>query len=175
MSLQSLMHVQTGRDGVLSKTMEGLQNCLKHKVMTGVCTSLCQSNFDLLSEKWLDRLIEMKVMYTWFHIYRPVGPDAKPELALTPDQQLQARKFVVEMRAKKPIIIIDANLLYEIDDRTQLESLIDEKIVWQVPAKTSADYFVIATAERLNGLVISNDLYQSYLDNIHGSMNAGSR
>jgi hypothetical protein len=69
---------------------------------------LCQSNFDLLSEKWLDRLIEMGVMYTWFHIYRPVGPDAKPELSLTPEQQLACRQFVVEMRAKKPIIIIDA-------------------------------------------------------------------
>ncbi len=76
--------------------------------MTGVCTSLCQTNFDLLSEKWLDRLIEMGVMYTWFHIYRPVGPDAKPELSLTPEQQLQCRKFVVEMRAKKPIVIVDA-------------------------------------------------------------------
>jgi hypothetical protein len=62
----------------------------------------------LLSEKWLDRLIEMGVFYTWFHIYRVVGPDSKPELALTPEQQLTARKFVVEMRAKKPIIIVDA-------------------------------------------------------------------
>src|SRR5262249_18532896 len=97
-----------GRAGVLSQTMEGLQNCLKHKVMTGVCTSLCQTNFDLLSEKWLHPVIEMGVLYTWFHIYRPVGPDAKPELSLTPEQQLQCRKFVVEMRAKKPIIIIDA-------------------------------------------------------------------
>lgn len=97
-----------GKAGVLSKTMEGLQNCLNNKVMTGVCTSLCQTNFDLLSEKWLDRLIEMGVMYTWFHIYRVVGPDAKPELALTPEQQLECRKFVVEMRAKKPIVIIDA-------------------------------------------------------------------
>lgn len=97
-----------GRDHVYSKTMQGLQNCLKHKVMAGVCTSLCQTNFDLLSEKWLDRLIEMGVMYTWFHIYRPVGPDAKPELSLTPEQQLQCRKFVVEMRAKKPIVIVDA-------------------------------------------------------------------
>ena len=44
-----------GREHVYSQTMQGLQNCLKHKVMTGVCTSLCQTNFDLLSEKWLDR------------------------------------------------------------------------------------------------------------------------
>jgi len=98
-----------GRPGVYSKTMEGVHNCLKHKLLTGVCTSLCQTNIDdLLTEKWVDRLIEMGVMITWFHVYRPMGPDANPQLCLTPEQQLRARKFVVEMRAKKPIIIIDA-------------------------------------------------------------------
>ena len=98
-----------GRLDVLSKTMEGLYNCLKHNVLTGVCTSLCQTNFDdLLCEKWVDRLIEMGVFYTWFHIYRAVGPDACPELCLTPAQQRQARQFVVDMRAQKPIVIIDA-------------------------------------------------------------------
>jgi MoaA/NifB/PqqE/SkfB family radical SAM enzyme len=98
-----------GRPGVYSKTMEGLKNCLKHKVLTGVCTSLCQTNIDdLLTESWLDRLIDMGVMYAWFHVYRPVGPDACADLSLTPEQQLRARRFVVEMRAKKPIIIIDA-------------------------------------------------------------------
>jgi hypothetical protein len=37
-----------------------------------------------------------------------MGPAASPELCLTPAQQLRARRFVVEMRATKPIIIIDA-------------------------------------------------------------------
>jgi MoaA/NifB/PqqE/SkfB family radical SAM enzyme len=101
--------VRRGRAGVLDKTMQGIRNSLANKVFTGVCTSLCQSNFDdLLTEEWIDRLIEMGVMYTWFHVYRPMGPDAKPELCLSPEQQLKARKFVVEMRAKKPIIIVDA-------------------------------------------------------------------
>src|SRR5260370_1181697 len=95
--------------GVFSKPMEGVHNCLRNKVFTGVCTSLCQTNIDdLLTERWVDRLIEMGVMYTWFHVYRPMGPDACPELSLTPEQQLRARKFVVEMLAKKPIVIIDA-------------------------------------------------------------------
>ncbi|MBI1900513.1 MAG: radical SAM protein [Planctomycetia bacterium] len=98
-----------GRLNVLSKTMEGLSNCLKNRLLTGVATSLCQTNFDdLLTEKWLDRLIEMGVFYAWYHTYRPVGPDAKPELALTPEQQRKVRKFVVEMRCKKPIALIDA-------------------------------------------------------------------
>ncbi len=98
-----------GRPGVLSKTLEGLQNCLNNKVFTGVCTSVCRTNFDdLVQERWLDRLIDMGVLYAWFHVYRPMGPAANPDLCLTPDQQLAVRKFVVEMRAKKPIILIDA-------------------------------------------------------------------
>ena len=98
-----------GKSGVLSDTMQGLEHCLKNRVMTGVCTSLCQSNYqDLLTEKWVDRLIEMGVMYTWYHIFRPVGPEPSPELALTPEQQREARQFVVDMRCSKPIIIIDA-------------------------------------------------------------------
>lgn len=98
-----------GRSDVLSKTMQGLQNCLDQRVFTGVCTSLAKSNYDdLLREEWIDRLISMGVLYCWFHVYRPMGPDACFDLCLTPEQQVQARKFVVEMRAKKPIIIVDA-------------------------------------------------------------------
>jgi MoaA/NifB/PqqE/SkfB family radical SAM enzyme len=97
-----------GKQHVYSRTMRGLQYCLDAKLLTGVCTSLCQTNMDLLSEDWVDRLIEMGVFYTWFHIYRPVGPQASPELCLNETQQRQVRRFVVEMRAKKPIIIIDA-------------------------------------------------------------------
>ena len=98
-----------GRSDVYNKTMAGIQNCLNNRLLTGVCTSVCQSNIDdLVNEAWLDRLIEMGVMYTWFHVYRPMGADANPQLCLTPEQQLRVRKFVVEMRAKKPIAIVDA-------------------------------------------------------------------
>jgi MoaA/NifB/PqqE/SkfB family radical SAM enzyme len=97
-----------GKEHVFSRTMQGLQHCLDARLLTGVCTSLCQNNLDLLSEAWLDRLIAMGVFYAWYHIYRPVGADAAPELCLTPEQQRQVRRFVVEMRNRKPIIIVDA-------------------------------------------------------------------
>ncbi|REK20706.1 MAG: radical SAM protein [Planctomycetota bacterium] len=98
-----------GRAGVYSKSMQGIHNCLNHKVFTGVCTSVCKTNIDdLVTEKWVDRLIEMGVFYTWFHVYRPMGPDSSPELCLSPEEQLRIRKFVVEQRAAKPIIFIDA-------------------------------------------------------------------
>lgn len=98
-----------GREDVLNKTLAGLQNCLDNKLLTGVCTSVCKSNIDdLVTESWVDRLIEMGVMYMWYHVYRPMGPDPQPELSLTPEQQLRIRKFVVETRATKPIAVIDA-------------------------------------------------------------------
>ncbi len=98
-----------GRAGVLDDTMAGLEAALRNKLMVGVCTSVCQSNIDdLVNEKWVDRLIEMGVMYCWFHIYRPVGPESNPDLALTSEQQRRVRQFVVDTRATKPIIVIDA-------------------------------------------------------------------
>ncbi len=98
-----------GRAEVLSQTMQGIQNCLNNKVLTGVCTSICKTNIDdLLADAWVDRLIEMGVMYCWFHVYRPMGPEPMPELALEPDQLRRVRQFVVDTRATKPIIVIDA-------------------------------------------------------------------
>jgi MoaA/NifB/PqqE/SkfB family radical SAM enzyme len=98
-----------GRDGVLNQTMKGLETALRHKLLVGVCTSVCQSNLDdLVRDAWVDRLIEMGVMYCWYHIYRPVGPEPNPQLALTSEQQRRVRQFVVDTRATKPIIVIDA-------------------------------------------------------------------
>ena len=98
-----------GKADVLSRTMQGIQNCLNNKVLTGVCTSICRTNIDdLLTQRWVDRLIDMGVMYCWFHVYRPMGPEPNPELALDTDQLRRVRQFVVDTRATKPIIVIDA-------------------------------------------------------------------
>lgn len=98
-----------GRAGVLSQTMQGLQTALRHKLMVGVCTSVCKTNIDdLVNDAWVDRLIEMGVMYCWFHIYRPVGPEPNPDLALSSAEQRRVRQFVVDTRVNKPIVVIDA-------------------------------------------------------------------
>jgi MoaA/NifB/PqqE/SkfB family radical SAM enzyme len=98
-----------GNKDVLNRTLRGLRNCLDQKLLTGVATSLCQTNLgDLLTEAWLDKLISMGVHYTWYHTYRPVGPKISPQLALNPEQIRAVRKFIVTMRAKKPIAIVDA-------------------------------------------------------------------
>ncbi len=98
-----------GKIDVLNRTLRGLDHCLRERILTGVATSVCQTNIgDLLTEEWLDELIARGVHYTWFHTYRPVGPKMNPELALRPEQLVQARRFITQMRARKPIAIIDA-------------------------------------------------------------------
>jgi len=98
-----------GRLNVLNKSLEGIENCHRNRLITGVATSVCQSNIEeLVTEGWLRRLIEMGVHYAWFHTYRVVGPNPHPELALRPEQVLKVRRFVVAMRSKLPIGIIDA-------------------------------------------------------------------
>lgn len=97
-----------GRREVLSKTMAGLDNCVRNRLIVGVATSVCQTNYELVSEAWLRRLIELGVHYAWFYTYRPIGPNPCPELALTPEQLLAVRQFIVQMRARLPIAIVDA-------------------------------------------------------------------
>lgn len=103
-----------GKKDVYSKSMQGVLNCVENKLLTGVATSLCQTNFnDLLQERWLDKLIDLGVMYAWYHTYRPVGPEPNEQLCLTPEQQMQIRRFVVEMRDEKPLAIIDAYFMHD--------------------------------------------------------------
>lgn len=98
-----------GRGDVLNQTMAGIEAAVRNKLLVGVCTSVCKSNIDdLVTERWVDRLIEMGVMYCWFHIYRPVGPEPNPQLALSSEEQRRVRQFVVDTRATKPIVVIDA-------------------------------------------------------------------
>jgi MoaA/NifB/PqqE/SkfB family radical SAM enzyme len=97
-----------GRLNVLNRTMAGLENCVKNRLITGVATSVCQTNFELVSEPWVRKLIDLGVHYVWFHTYRVVGPKMAPELALTPEQVLHIRKFIVRTRATMPIGVIDA-------------------------------------------------------------------
>src|SRR2546428_4023043 len=51
-----------GKKDVFNKTLRGLENCLRQRLLTGVATSLCQTNIDeLLTESWLQELINRGV------------------------------------------------------------------------------------------------------------------
>lgn len=107
--LADVSDVRRGGDNVYRRTMDGIASCRGQRLVTGVATSVCQSNFkDLVSEDFLQDLIARGVHYVWYYIYRPVGPNPARELKLEPDQIVALRRFMVEMRGKVPLILVDA-------------------------------------------------------------------
>jgi len=98
-----------GGTGVYSSAMAGIDHCTGAGLMTGVATSVCKSNIDELADyEFVDSLMARGVHYLWYYIYRPVGPRPTPELALSADEVLRLRRFMVEARRTSPLLIVDA-------------------------------------------------------------------
>lgn len=101
--------VRRGGSGVYDRSMAAIDLCRRNGLVTGVATSVCKSNIDeLVTEQFVQQLIRRGVHYVWYYIYRPAGPDPMPELALSADEILRLRRFIVETRRWAPIIIVDA-------------------------------------------------------------------
>ena len=60
----------------------------------------------------------------------------------------------------EPVIVADAALRHQIDDRDGYERLVDEGKVKQAPAGTDADYFILSFARELDAAVVSNDRFR---------------
>lgn len=64
----------------------------------------------------------------------------------------------------KPIVVVDAALRHEIDERQEYERLVDNGEIRQAPAGTDADYFILSFAEEMDARVVSNDRYRDQKD-----------
>lgn len=98
-----------GGSGVFAGARTALEHCRTAGLITGAASSLCRDNFDeLATEAYLDFLLECGAHYAWYYIYRPCGPRPCPELALTRAQVARLREFVVGMRGRKPLALVDS-------------------------------------------------------------------
>lgn len=101
--------VRRGGNDVFRRSLEGIDRCVRRRLITGVATSVCRSNIEyVVSERFLEDLVHRGVLYVWYYLYRPVGPDPCPHLALTAGQILAVRRFLVTARRRTPLIIVDA-------------------------------------------------------------------
>ena len=111
-SLEGLEQVSDERRGgtrVFERSLQGLEHCRRARLLTGVATSVCKSNFnELVSEKFARDLIKRGVHYLWYYIYRPVGPNPCAELCLSSDEIVALRRFMVDLRPKIPLMLVDA-------------------------------------------------------------------
>jgi len=61
---------------------------------------------------------------------------------------------------REPIVVADAALRHQIDDRAGYEALVDEGVVRQAPAGTDADFFILSFARELDARIVSNDRFR---------------
>ncbi len=60
----------------------------------------------------------------------------------------------------EPLVLVDAALRHQIDDRTEFERLVESGEIRQAPAGTDADYFILAFARELDASIVSNDRFR---------------
>jgi len=65
------------------------------------------------------------------------------------------------------VIISDASLKHEIDDKEKYEKLLADDAIEEVPAGNNADHFILELAEEENAYILSNDLFRDFADEFH--------
>jgi MoaA/NifB/PqqE/SkfB family radical SAM enzyme len=106
--LEQVSDIRRGAKHVFNRTMTGIDAAINNKLITGVATSVCKSNYnELVSEDFVNQCIKKGAHYLWYYIYRPVGSRPSTELALSEEEILGLREFMVNIRSKAAIIIID--------------------------------------------------------------------
>jgi len=106
---QPTSDVRRGARDVWQRGMDAIAACRRNRLIFGVATSMCKNNLaDLASDAFVTDMIRRGVHYLWYYIYRPVGPDPAPELALDEEDILTLRRFLVGARCRHPILLVDA-------------------------------------------------------------------
>ena len=59
-----------------------------------------------------------------------------------------------------PVVMVDAALRHQIDDRATYERMVDDGAIRQAPAGTDADYFILSFARELEAAIVSNDRFR---------------
>jgi hypothetical protein len=90
-------------------------------------------------------------------------PEGKPMLRAL----LSVRDTLQEM-GYRPVIIIDASLQHRIDEREEMEKLIEAGEINQAPADTDADVFVLKTACDLHARIVTDDQYRDHKKRFEG-------
>ena len=105
---EQVADIRRGGKHVFADTVQAISNCTRAGLVTGVAISVCKSNYEMAtSARFIHSLIEQGVVYFWYYIFRPVGENASPDLALSKDEIRGLRQHIVDARGKYPIVIID--------------------------------------------------------------------
>ncbi len=98
-------------EGAYADTMRAMALLRKHKLLFGISVCYTRQNFDyVISDEFVDKMIENGVKYAWYFNYMPVGHTADKELIPTPAQRKTIYFWLRKMRKSetgKPLMVID--------------------------------------------------------------------
>ena len=60
----------------------------------------------------------------------------------------------------EPLVVADAALRHQIDNKPAYEAMIENGQVHQAPAGTDADFFILSFARELNARILTNDRFR---------------
>lgn len=101
--------VRRGGSRVMARSLAAVERCREAGLVTGIASSVCQSNIETVANRaFLDRAAALGAHYVWYYIYRPVGPRPCVELALSKEQILDLRRFMVNARVGAPVLVVDS-------------------------------------------------------------------
>ncbi len=94
--------------GAFRHVLEAMDNLREAGCLFGFSSLVTRQNTDvIISDEWIDLLIEKGALYGWLFLYMPVGGDPDPNLMPTPEQRDQLRVAIRRIRHTKPILPID--------------------------------------------------------------------
>ncbi len=109
-SLDGFAEANDGRRGpdVFRAAVEGMARLKKRKILFGAATTVTSQNMEeVLSDRYVQFIIEQGAMYLWYYVFRPVGADPSPHYCIDRPQMLELRRRLLALRRRHPIIIID--------------------------------------------------------------------
>ncbi|WP_455644755.1 NYN domain-containing protein [Methanosphaera sp.] len=94
------------------------------------------------------------------------GQEANEETGkVTPSlKTLKVAISTLEKLGHEPIVLSDAPLRHEIDDKDGFNEMIQNEEVFPVPAGTIADHYILNLAYEEDAKILSNDLFRDYRD-----------
>jgi MoaA/NifB/PqqE/SkfB family radical SAM enzyme len=106
---ENVADIRRGGHNIYRQTISAIKTSTENKLITGVAISVCKSNIEMaLSEDFILKLHDANVVYVWYYIYRPAGENPNYQLALSAEEILRLRKFLVEGRNRYPMVLIDS-------------------------------------------------------------------
>lgn len=94
--------------GAYDRVMKAMDNLREKGLMFAFSATPTRLNVEtLISDEFMDLMIEKGCAYGWYFAYMPIGKDPDMDYMPTPEQRNQLRIGIRHQRATKPIIMAD--------------------------------------------------------------------